>query len=163
MSIGTIFEIESELRAIWDSVEELNGEISPDIEGRIKALEISREAKLKGCAMAVLAYRAKAALVEAEIDRLVAIKKTIQKCATGAETFLASVIPPGEKHDFSTVKIGWRKSKGVKLLVASANDIPEEFCRFSREANKEAIRSALEGGAELDFATIEERNNLSVK
>jgi hypothetical protein len=46
---------------------------------------------------------------------------------------------------------------GLAPLIITSVDIPEEFCRVIREADKTLIRELLEAGERLPFAELGER------
>jgi len=82
------------------------------------------------------------------IDKMETIKKWLLECGVTSFKSTEGVITT-------------RTSKSVEIDMFTA--VPEEYTRIKREADKIAIKKAIENGAEFDFARIVEKVSLGVK
>ena len=60
---------------------------------------------------------------------------------------------------FQTASVGWRRSERVEV----SGDLPEQYQRVIREANKTLIRQTIKEGGEVPGARIAEHYEVVVK
>jgi hypothetical protein len=95
-----------------------------------------------------------------EEERLAQRRRTLLSKLDTIEAWLGSAIgPEGWERGFH--RLSWRKSKSVE--VEDAEKLPLEFTRVKLEADKTALKKALEGGATFEGVKLVEKSSLQVK
>lgn len=100
------------------------------------------EAQAKGIASVLKEMQERKARLEAKKDRLRAIVLHAM-----ADAGLPKLTAP----DFAASR---SKSPPQVVLTADVSQLPDEWCRISREADKARIKEALKAGTALPFATL---------
>lgn len=125
----TLYEIDS---AIMDCVDEETGEII-DLE-KLEALNIERDKKVEGIALAVKNYAAEAKAIKEEEEKL----KTAR------------------------VSVSYRNSESV--TIDDLGSLTEEYIRIPEpQADKTAIKKAIKAGKEVTGAHIETSRSVIVR
>lgn len=168
-------DINEELRNIQVQLEayaeEHNGDVSEfpmlarmvELEGATEG-EISRERMLLNLACMALEYESAAEAKEANAERIQELASKDRKKAERIRTFIADRLEPGEKYADDRVAISKRKSAAVQLADTFQPDsLPFEFQRIKVEADKTALKKALEAGQVFPGASLVTRFNLQIK
>ncbi len=147
-----LYEISSAYREVMARVDEADGELNAALEAELDALGGALVDKVESCGVVMLELDAEAAALKAEIDRLRARLRVTE----GSRERLADYV----RRCLS--ESGERKVKGPRLTVSlrastsvrvdvEAEALPEAMRRTKTvvEADKAAIKAALEGGATL--------------
>lgn len=160
-----LYEINSELENLIDTE---TGEIA-DV-AFFEQLSMERTAKIEGIALFIKNLDSDATALKAEETALSERRKAAENTAARLKAFLTSMLPDGEKFETPRVKLSWRKSKSVRVLIPES-----DFIEWAKAVNpallsfgeptisKTAIKEALESGADITAATIVESNNLQIK
>jgi phage host-nuclease inhibitor protein Gam len=156
-----LFNIDAEAFIIQQLLEESEGEITQELEERMAINEAERESKAVGYCYVIKEFKAKAEMIKKEIERLNNMKKQYEKyCDELENRLLDSVLTIGPiKTD--KINISSRKTKAVHIIKEEA--LPDHFLRIKTEANKQAIKDAIEAGEEVPGAEIVENYSLYVK
>lgn len=143
MELCTDPEAELDQQIIKDTLEGLDGAYDDKVEGWCKVIKnLDAEAK---------------ALKE-ESKRLQGRQKTIENNIDRMKSALMeSLKATGKTEAGGLLKAKIQKNGGLLPVIVDDVEIPEEFQKVTIEANKEAIRDALEQGKELSFARYGER------
>jgi hypothetical protein len=165
---ATLYEIDSiygqllaDCRA---SAEENNGEIAPDLAMRLDAVEMQRDIKIENTLKYQKNESAIAVMLMHEIDALESRLKSHENSANWAKQYLAAIVKPGEKLEYGSGRISWRKSTSVNVL--DAGKIPAEFQRIipeRKEPDKIAIGDALKSGKAVEGAELVEKQSIQIK
>lgn len=160
-----LYEINSELEKLIDTE---TGEIA-DI-AFFEQLSMERAAKIEGIALYIKNLDSDVAALKAEETALAERRKVAENTTARLKEFLTSMLTESEKFETPRVKLSWRKSRSVRVLI------PEnDFIEWAKAVNpallsfkeptisKTAIKEALEAGADITAATIVESNNLQIK
>lgn len=77
---------------------------------------------------------------------------------------IGQLLPIGDKAETPFVKLSWRKSEAV-VFEGAAELLPAKFQRVKTtvDADKKAIKAAIESGEEVSGAKIETRHSLQIK
>ncbi len=163
----SLFDLTSEALAIESLLEEMGGEI-PDAEIEAAIDRILAEhaddlhAKLDGYVALIASYQAHAEVRRAEAKRYQLLAQEAEhKEAKLKERLLLLFERTGRTkvetahHKISVVKNGGKQP--LILLGESAEQLPEEFRIVTYSPDKDAIRAALDSGAQLEFAVLCER------
>lgn len=103
-----LYEIDQAIQEILDGavVDEATGEVSMDLEA-LEALELQRQDKLEGVALAVKNISAEADAIRAEEKKLAARRKTLENKRDGLKDYLAYALN-GEKLKTPRVAVSYR-------------------------------------------------------
>ena len=160
-----LYEIRGALRDALDrmEVDDETGEILNAED--FNAVEIEAHEKLENTGLYVRELTAEADALKAEIDRLADRKRSLEKRAT----FLKGLMLQGldalgtPKLKTPMVTISIRTSKAVELDADALDVLPEGFIRIKREADKTAIKAAIEGGFDVPGAHLVENRSLTMR
>lgn len=160
-----LYEINAELERLIDPE---TGEIA-DIE-LFEQLGMERATKIENIALWIKNLESDADALKAEEKKLKERRVSAENNATRLREFLSGMLSDGEKFETPRVKLSWRKSESVKILIpdedfiAWAKSIKPDLLKFEEPTiNKTAIKKALNAGEEITAATMLESNNLQIK
>jgi hypothetical protein len=156
-----LFNIDADLFALHQQIEENFGELTPEMESLLEISEQERSKKSEGYVHIIKQLKAKSEMIKAEAKRLQDLAKTYEKSADQlSDRLLDSIVRLGAiKTDF--VSISTRRSKSVSITDESL--ISGEFMRISYSPNKAAIKEAIESGVNVDGALIVENVSLNIR
>lgn len=146
-----LYEIVEELESLLmlesgNFVNEATGEILT--KEAVDELEMAKEEKIENCLLFAKNMNAEAEMIDAEIKKLEARKKTCKNKADWCKAYVQNVLN-GEK--FKTARVAVSYSKRTKLeFTGDIYKVPENFLRYKEpELNKTAITEALKAGQEV--------------
>ena len=119
----SIFDIDRELYALYDEIEEAGGEITPEIEEKLELNGQEMTNKVKSITNYINKLKADLLAIKSETDRLAKLKKSKENTITGLTNLVLFAIKnygtedkKGKKWiDWGTGKVGVRKSVSVEL------------------------------------------------
>ena len=119
----SIFDIDKELYALYDEIEEAGGEITPEIEEKLELNGQEMTNKVKSITNYINKLKADLLAIKSETDRLAKLKKSKENTITGLTNLVLFAIKnygtedkKGKKWiDWGTGKVGVRKSVSVEL------------------------------------------------
>ena len=164
----TLFDISNDLMAFYDRIEALGGDVTaPEVEQAIDAwferLSHERDDKLDNYAALIRELDARAKARRNEAKRLNERAKRDEEHAAYLKQRLMLFF---QDHHLKTVetrryRLTLQRSGGKTPVVlhAEPDDLPEAYQRWKVSADLDAIREALEQGADLDFAALGERSS----
>lgn len=161
-----LYEINQELEKIINvdgvSVDGETGEIID--EKALNALHMQRDEKIENIGCYILNLLSDAKQLEEESKKFKARADAAKNKAGWLKGYLTSQVKAGEKLDFTRCRIGWIKSKRVIFTVAP-EQLPDEFRteKVTVTGNKTAMKKALTEGRGMEYARLEEVNNIQVK
>jgi hypothetical protein len=141
-----------------------DGEILAEHDAELNALEMERDKKIINT---VHYYKNENSIAVALMNEVAALDKRLrahERNADWAKQYLASIMQPREKMEFATGKIGWRESVSTNIIDFAK--IPEKYQRIipeRKEADKVAIKDALNSGEAVDGAELVIKQNISIK
>lgn len=153
-----LYEIDE---AILECVDTETGDIV-DLE-RLEALEIERDKKISNIACWIKDLKAEAEAIKAEKQNLDKRLKAAENKAESLKNFLGTYLN-GKKFSDGKCAISYRKS--VSTIIDDSVDIsklPDEYKKVKYEANKTAIKEALDNGIKIDGCSLLEKNNVIIK
>lgn len=160
----TLWQISQEQQQINALLEESGGELTEEILERLQNNEASFVAKSENYLYSIRRYKSIETSVDAEIERLQAIKKTCKKTQESLKKVLDIAMQQFslDKLDLGEAgKVSYRRSEAV--IVDDVNELDRAFCKVKLEADKTAIKEAIKRGEEVKGAYMEIRNNLTIK
>lgn len=119
----SIFEIDKELYALYDEIEEAGGEITPEIEEKLELNGQEMTNKAKSITNYINKLKADLLAIKSETDRLAKLKKSKENIIAGLTKLVLFAInkygtedKKGKKwFDWGTGRVGIRKSTSVEL------------------------------------------------
>lgn len=119
----SIFDIDRELYALYDEIEEAGGEITPEIEEKLELNGQEMTNKVRSITNYINKLKADLLAIKSETDRLVKLKKSKENTITGLTNLILFAIKnygtedkKGKKWiDWGTGRVGVRKSVSVEL------------------------------------------------
>jgi hypothetical protein len=140
--------------------EENQGVIPDDLSAELDAIEMTREQKIENVVKAYKNESALADMIKAEIK---ALQSRISSHESGSEwlkKWLSMFVQVGEKFEFGSGKISWRKSSSV---IVDETKLPDEYFKVVRSPMKSEIKDAIKAGTTIPGALIEEKQNIQIK
>ena len=168
-----IYEIDAEIeRLLSESVDEETGELLIDPE-KLDALQMERDRKVENLALVYKNLLADADAIQAEADILkkeaAALEgrvKTTKNAAKKAANYLMYVLK-GEKFKTPKVSVSFGTSQSVKIddgFVEWAMVSAPEYLRYKLpEADKVAIKKAIESGEEIFGCSIVKTDTIKIR
>lgn len=119
----SIFDIDKELYALYDEIEEAGGEITPEIEEKLELNGQEMANKVKSITNYINKLKADLLAIKSETDRLTKLKKSKENIIAGLTKLVLFAInkygtedKKGKKwFDWGTGRVGIRKSVSVEL------------------------------------------------
>ena len=135
------------------------GEITPESEGRLMALEMDRKTKASDTACLIKSLDAEREAIDREMERLGERSDALTHRATWLRSYLAQWLPEGEKIEDARVRLTVKATTAVE--VEDKPDLmmlgwPEDCLKITTTVRpaKTAIREHLEAGETIEGARI---------
>jgi hypothetical protein len=130
---------------------------------QLKQIELDKDQKLESCCKWLKNLQAQEVAISAELASLQAKLARADKKTKAFINYIRYCIAEGETWDNGVFKIGWRKSKVVKVI--DENKIPATYMRetIRYDPDKTEIKKDLENGAVIPGVTLEIKNNIQIK
>lgn len=137
-----------------------NSKIIADMFGKIS---LNFDVKLNDSQRWVIEQEAMAETLKSEAKRLSAKATALQNKADRVTDLMkGAIIATGEtKYKTDLFNFSIRKSESIQVL--SDDDLPREYVRIVRNADKVKIKEALKSGVLIDGCSIVTKQSLSVK
>ena len=153
-----LYEINEE---ILKCVDEETGDII-DLE-RLSELEIEESDKISNIACWIKDLKAEAEAIKAEKQNLEKRQKAAENRMESLKNYLAGYLG-GRKFKDARCSISYRKS--ISTVIDESLDLstlPAEYQKIKIEADKTAIKNALEAGTKIDGCALIEKDNIIIK
>lgn len=165
MNVPTLYGITAELNDILAQLEELGGEITPEMEQALAINEENFVAKAEDYGHAILNLKGMAAAAKAEKERLAALQKfyeNAQKRLTDALSNAMQVFGH-DKVENATMRLSLRHTTATE--VDDLDQLPAEYKTTKVEvvADKTAIKKAIQSGEAVPGAHLVENVSLQIK
>ena len=165
MNAPTLYGITAELNGILAQLEELGGEITPEIEQALAINEEQFVAKAEDYGHAILNLKGMAAAAKAEKERLAGLQKfyeNTQKRLTDALSTAMQVFGH-DKVENAIMRLSLRHTTATE--VDDLDQVPAEYKTTKVEvvADKTAIKKAIQSGEAVPGAHLVENVSLQIK
>jgi len=160
---NTLYDIKQEYLELINQVEEMDGEITPEIEEQLTINQNELQNKAIAYHSVILSKDAFNMQIDSEIKRLQALKKRNNSLIDNLKDRLVGAIQMFGEFTVGTNTFGLRKSE--KVEVDDVNQLPKEYktIKVTEQADKIAIKKALKEGKQIENAYIVEQYNLKIK
>ena len=161
--MNTLYEIKNEYLELINQVEELEGEITPEVEQQLIINQNELQNKAIAYHSVILSKDAFNMQIDNEIKRLQGLKKRNNNLIDNLKNRLIGAIQMFGEFTIGTNTFGLRKSERVE--VEDVNQLPKEYktIKVTEQANKTEIKKALKLGKQIENAYIVEQFNLKIK
>ncbi len=164
--MATLYEIDERLRNIFitpegDAVDGSTGEVL-DTQA-LDDLQMEKWTKVDNICRYIKNLQSDIAQYKEETNKLKDRTDRAQKKRDSLMTYLAMHLEAGKKADVPSAQIRWRKSTAVS--IPDEKLLPMCFMKqtITTSPDKVAIKDFLKAGKEVPGATLEEKQNLSIK
>lgn len=152
MGANTLWAITDELAEVGALIADGDGELTPELEARLDALEGALEEKVERIALYIRESETLAAGAKAEKDRLAAIQKAHERKVDGLKTYLLRCLSSAGVKRVETAKARvWSQKSGTPSIDyhGDLDALPADFVRVipeSKQLDKRAITDAIRDG-----------------
>lgn len=164
--MATLYEIDEKLANIFvtpegTTVDGSTGEVL-DMKA-LDDLEMEKWSKVDNICRYIKNLQSDIEQYKEEVDKLTARAVSAQKKLESLKTYLVMHLEAGKKADVPSAQIRWRKS--VTVSIPDENMIPMCFMKqvITTKPDKLAIKELLKAGKAVPGASLEEKQNLSIK
>lgn len=167
--MSSLYTIQSDLLDLIEGegyqsfVDEETGEFDEQgFQNAIQQLQISKDAKLENCALAIKNLNAEINDIENEINSFKERKDKKKRKIESIKKIIDFALQ-GEKFETSKVSLYYTKSSKVEIY--DENKVDEEYIKktITTSFDKKAIREAIKKGVEVKGAEIITSSNLQIK
>lgn len=159
---NTLFKINENYLNLMTEIEQMEGEITPEIESKLVINENELQEKSIAYLSVIKSKENVNLLLDEEIKRLQQIKKQNNKTLDYLKDRLLNAIEFFGKFEVGFTKFGIRKSK--QTIVNDVNLLPKKYkiTKVVESADKKLIKKDLENGIKIPNCEIKEINNLKI-
>lgn len=167
-----LYQIEQDLLELYTQIEENNGEITPEIEERLKITQENFTNKLENYTRFVKVLEGDVALMDSEIERINKLKQTRQNLVNRLELSMLNALklfgnkdPKKDiwRFDLITFKLSTRQSQSVEILDETVIDSKYKTIKTTESISKTLIKEAISDGQAVNGAIIKINHSLSIK
>ena len=159
---NSLYNITQEQRFTLLEIEELAGELTPELEAKLEITATQLNSKSMAYLEVISNKESFNALITDEIKRLQAMKKANDNLIGRLKDNLLNAVKIFGDFEVGLHKFGTRKSSTVE--VEDVNLLPKEYkvIKVTESADKMAIKKALQSGEEIEGCYIKEHQNLKI-
>lgn len=160
-----IYQIEKEYLEISQKLIDTDGELTPELESELMINQQELEKKGIQYGYVVKSIENDIDVIDAEIKRLTAIKKTLSNSVDRLKNTLLNAMEMYQINELKTptLKINFRKSESVE--ITDAENLNKKFLveKVALSIDKVLIKEAIKSGEIVIGATLVTKNNLQIK
>lgn len=160
--MSTLYEITLEQKNLINEIEQMDGEITPEMEAALAITESQLQQKSIAYLEVIRAKESFNGLIDNEIKRLQQLKKVNNNVIDRLNDNLLLAVKTFGEFTVGTQKFGTRKSSQV--IVEEVNSLPKEYktIKVTESADKVALKKAIQAGEEIKGVHIQENLNLKI-
>ena len=162
MKKETLYNITENYNELLKKIELAEGEISEEINQELEINEKQLQSKSIAYLSVIKNKESLTMQIDEEIKRLQALKKHHTSISNNLKNRLLNAVNLFGAFEVGFTKFSTRKSKAV--IVEDVNSLPKDFkvIKVTEQADKKAIKQALENGEIIEGCTIQENKNLKI-
>lgn len=160
-----LFQIELQYIALAELLINNGGETSDEINEALQINQNDLEAKAKGYGYIIFDIENEVTVIDSEIKRLSALKKSRTNTVERLKTTLSDAMQLFQITEIktATLKINFRKSESIFIENESLLDARFLTIKTTSTPNKVAIKEAIKAGETVLGACISENFNLQIR
>jgi hypothetical protein len=147
----TLFEIGNDLAALYDQLEEAEGEITPELEAEMDALLAQGEEKIDGYCALIKEFEAKAKIRAEESTRISKLAQSDAAVASRLKTRLHEFLTRSDTQKIETLRFKVRRQKNGgrvpvildEYFASHPEELPERYRKVVFTPDLEQIREDL--------------------
>jgi hypothetical protein len=157
-----LWEIESSLAELLDSIDVCEPELLPELEARIAqylGAEIEKVDRVGAVLASLAAVQANA---KTEIERLRARQQSAEKAAARLEAYVLHVLRERDGRPLKGRNTTFLTRRSEAVVIDDLNQIPDQFKRVTvmTDVPKIAVRDAIKSGITVPGARLEQHEHL---
>ena len=160
---NTLYDIKQEYLELIQEVEEMQGELTPEMEYKLKINQNELQNKAVAYHSYILSKDSFNMQIDSEIKRLQALKKKNNNVIENLKSRLIGAIQTFGEFTVGTNTFGLRKSERVEIEYVNLLSKEYKTIKVTEQADKIAIKKALKEGKQIENAYIVEQYNLKIK
>lgn len=158
-----LFEIDNQIRSIWDRIASNGGELTEQDILELESLEVARDEKVKAYGVIIRETMSDITNVNAEIERLTKIKKTMQNKVDWLTSNLECFMKQNEMNEYKSLEVNISFRKSERLEIDKDMTLPKKWLVIDCKPNKQAIKEFIQGGGKVKGCQIVEKQNIQIK
>jgi hypothetical protein len=158
-----LYEIDNNLRALWDRIAEQDGELTEEDIAELESLEIAKDEKLKGYGVIIRETEGEIATIKAEIERLNKLAKTMQNKSEWLKGSLNYFMTANNMKEFKSVEVNITYRTSKSLVIAEDTKLAKKWLKVKTEPDKQAIKDFINAGGKVKGCEIVEKKNIQIK
>lgn len=158
-----LYDIDVNLRALWNKIAEQEGEITEEDMQMLNELEIAKTDKLEGYGVIIREMKSEIDECDAEMKRIKEIADRKKNAMERLKNSLQEFMIGNEIDKFESVKVKLSFRKSQSLEIEEDAIIPEDLMRIKREPDKTAIKEFIVNGGELQGVHLLDKKNIQIK
>lgn len=147
-----LYELPDAIRLVEQAIADNEGELTPEMEAQLDALEGEMERKVEYLAMLAREAKAEAAAVKQEEDRLKARRSAASNREAGIKRYLDHCLRKAgiDRVEGALVKIRIQQNSQPSVIYdGDPNDLPPQYQRVTVVPDVAALKADHDAGAEL--------------
>lgn len=164
LPVNRLFEIQQQYLELMVTIEEADGEITPEIDQALQFTERRLQSEAGDIAYVIKTWEYWQENLEKEVERLEKMKQKINKGAELLKNRLKMAMEQFgiERINDMNITISFRKSEAVE--IANEVMVPLEYKdQPPPKVSKTRIKEAIKKGIDVPGASLVQRNNLQIK
>tara|TARA_R110000751_G_scaffold206469_2_gene310496 strand:- start:1205 stop:1693 length:489 start_codon:yes stop_codon:yes gene_type:complete len=160
---NTLYEISNDYLQLVNQLEELEGELTPEIEKALEINESNLKVKGKGYVEIIKTKDVVNMAIDIEIKRLQALKKQNNTSISFLKDRLLGAVELFGDIETGLVKIGKRKSESLLIIDAALIPTKYKVQVITEKVEKMEIKKAIKNGKEIEGVELVINQNLTIK
>ena len=159
----TIAEITGEALEIYNNVELMDGELTPEMEEALKINEGEIQSKSIAYKEVIGNQKSYISRIDEELKRLQAMKKASNRLVDNLEYNLLQAVKVYGDIEIGLTTITTRKSESI--TVEDINTLPAKYktVKVTESADKKALKEAIKSGEVIEGVELVKNENLRIK
>ena len=170
--MANLFEINNKINELLETAAQRNDELTDLETGQIASLEelldqleLDQKTKIENIGCYIKNIAADVEGLKAEEKKLAERRKVKENQIERLKNYLSMNLQEAgyTKFETSRVVLSFRTSKAIE--IAEGTELDEEFLtvKVTKEANKKALKEAIETGFEIEGVKLVEKKNIQIK
>lgn len=160
-----LFQITNEMQSIMNELIENGGELTPELEAMLTITESQLKEKAVNYAMVIRSMDYETNIIDEEIKRLQALKKTRQNAIERLKSALTNAMEQCgmDSIETPTNKISFRKSQSLEII--DETKVPKQYKTqvVTTKVDKNAIKQDIKNGIAVDGVELINSKNIQIK
>jgi len=162
---NSLYNISNELRQLFNSINDNDGEVTPEQEAALVITQNQLEGKGVSYALVIRECDSRVTAIDNEIERLTKLKTQQQNLSKKLKQNISDAMKEFgvEKIESAIIKLSFRSSK--ETVIEDETKLPESCftVKTTRTVSKTEVKKLIEEGQVLAGAYIRENKSLQIK